>query len=178
MKKTTLALMLLAVLALVGCSPAQQEEVADLLTEEEPTQEQSDETIEAMTEEDTEQEQEEASEETTEESDEAETSYSAAVYTDNQAALQEAGPKVVYFHADWCPTCRALEERVQSTLGQFPDGTKIVKVDYDAETALKNQYGVKVQTSLVVLNAEGEQVGNVLVNPSNEQLIEAINQTL
>lgn len=179
MKNISLAIMLVVLFTLVGCSQTEQEQVTDILTEQEPTMEQAEQTLEAMSEEDNNEEQE-AMEEESDESEEAdrETAYSAAVYTDNQAVLAESGPKVIYFHADWCPTCRALEERVNKTLSEFPDGTKIVKVNYDTEKELKKQYGIKVQTSLVILDESGNQVGDVLVNPSNEQLINVINQTL
>lgn len=169
MKNISLAIMLVALFTLVGCSQTEQEQVTDILTEQEPAMEQVDESTEAQQAED---------DSTTEVTEQEQPAYSAAVYTDNQAVLTESGPKVIYFHADWCPTCRALEERVNKTLSEFPDGTKIVKVNYDTEKELKKQYGIKVQTSLVILDESGNQVGDVLVNPSNEQLINVINQTL
>lgn len=103
--------------------------------------------------------------------------YSQALYTSNEDVLNEEGPKVIFFHADWCPTCRAMTKRITANIDSYPLGTKIVEVDYDTENELKKQYGVKVQSTVVVLNANGEAV-STLVDPSDQKLIEAINQSL
>ena len=41
----------------------------------------------------------------------------------------------------------------------MPDGLTVVKLDFDAETALRQQYGVTVQHTFVQVDAAGEKIG-------------------
>ncbi|MER3390811.1 MAG: thioredoxin family protein [Microcella sp.] len=66
---------------------------------------------------------------------------------------ETAGQKALFFHASWCPQCRALEESILS--GQIPDDLTIIKVDFDTATALRQQYGVTIQTTIVYLDDDG-----------------------
>lgn len=68
-----------------------------------------------------------------------------------------AGTAVVYFfHAGWCPNCRATEASL--TADGVPAGLTIVKVDYDTETALRKQYGVTQQHTFVQVGADGAEL--------------------
>jgi thioredoxin 1 len=73
----------------------------------------------------------------------------------NQAQYEQtvaAGkPVVVYFHADWCPTCRAQQPIVDKLLGepQFKPVT-LFEADFDAETALEKSLKVTQQSTFVV----------------------------
>jgi thiol-disulfide isomerase/thioredoxin len=80
----------------------------------------------------------------------------AGAYVDySEEALAAAeGTRVLFFHAPWCPQCRALEEDILAA--ELPDGVTILKVDYDSNQALRQQYGVTLQTTLVALDADGE----------------------
>lgn len=80
--------------------------------------------------------------------------YSEELYN----SLQGKKPFVLFFHAPWCPTCRKMEKEIMASLASFPKGTMILKVDYDTEVALKKAWGVQVQSTIVVLNAKGENV--------------------
>lgn len=66
---------------------------------------------------------------------------------------ETAGAKVLFFHAPWCPQCRSLEESILS--GSIPDDLTIIKVDYDTATALRQQYGVTIQTTIVYVDDDG-----------------------
>lgn len=68
------------------------------------------------------------------------------------------GTKVLFFHAPWCPQCRAVEESILS--GTIPDGMTIIKVDYDTETGLRQQYGVTLQTTVVYVDDAGERLSS------------------
>lgn len=65
---------------------------------------------------------------------------------------------VLFFHATWCPTCRVLDQDISSNLGDIPEKVRILKVDYDSETELKQKYGVRLQHTLVQVNNSGEKV--------------------
>lgn len=67
-------------------------------------------------------------------------------------------PYVLFYHANWCPICRAMEKNITEQLESFPAGTKILKADYDTEDALKDEYDVRVQSTVIVVDANGEVV--------------------
>lgn len=86
-------------------------------------------------------------------------------------------PTVLFFHADWCPTCRTIESNINDELASFPAGTQILKVNFDKETKLKQDYEVFVQSTLIVLDSAGNVVKK-LAAPSNKELIAAIKTSL
>lgn len=65
---------------------------------------------------------------------------------------------VLYFHAPWCPTCRALDKNINANLGAIPTKTIIVKTDYDSSNELKKKYGVTYQHTLVQIDSGGNKV--------------------
>ncbi|HEY9130951.1 MAG TPA: thioredoxin family protein [Dyella sp.] len=73
-------------------------------------------------------------------------------------ALAAGKPAVVYFHADWCPTCRA-QQPIVSRLAkeqQFQPVTVFV-ADFDKESALKKSLRVAQQSTFVVFK-QGHEV--------------------
>ena len=82
------------------------------------------------------------------------TTGSYETYTDEGVAAVK-GTKILFFHAPWCPQCRALEESIQS--GTVPENVTIFKVDYDTNTKLRQQYGVTIQTTLVRIDNLGNE---------------------
>lgn len=85
----------------------------------------------------------------------AEPEASPGAYIDySDAALAAAeGTRVLFFHAPWCPQCRSLEADILSS--GVPDGITVVKVDYDSQQDLRQQYGVTLQTTVVALDDAG-----------------------
>ena len=98
------------------------------------------------------------------------------VYVDYVDGAIEAtpGPKVLFFHAGWCPQCRELDEDLQ-TAGA-PDGLTVFKVDYDARTDLRQKYGVTLQTTVVFVDDRGELISSAVLydDPSVASLVAAI----
>lgn len=70
------------------------------------------------------------------------------------AIAETPGLKVLFFHASWCPKCRALDEDIEAN--EIPAGMTIFKVDFDTATALRQQYGVTLQTTIVYVDDDGE----------------------
>jgi thiol-disulfide isomerase/thioredoxin len=66
------------------------------------------------------------------------------------------GTKLLFFHAPWCPQCRALDKDISATT--IPENTTIIKVDYDSNQALRQKYGITIQTTLVRVDDGGELV--------------------
>jgi thioredoxin 1 len=63
--------------------------------------------------------------------------------------------RVYFFHATWCPTCKQLNQELETQLSKLPKDVAIFKVDYDTESELKNRYGVTAQHTLVQVDATG-----------------------
>lgn len=79
-------------------------------------------------------------------------------YSADKLALAQNGTVVLFFHAEWCPSCRGLENDINAQLSQIPANTHILKLDYDTETELKRKYGVVRQHTLVVVDANGNEI--------------------
>ncbi|WP_349425825.1 thioredoxin family protein [Microbacterium sp. LWS13-1.2] len=69
------------------------------------------------------------------------------------ALAAAGGTRVLFFHAPWCPQCRALESDILAA--GVPAGVTVLKVDYDSRQDLRQQYGVRIQTTVVALDEEG-----------------------
>ncbi len=65
---------------------------------------------------------------------------------------------VLFFHAGWCPNCRATEENLNADLAGIPSDLTIVKVDYDNSDELRERYGVTTQHTFVQIDANGKQI--------------------
>lgn len=80
----------------------------------------------------------------------------------NQAQFDRANaagkPVVVYFHADWCPTCRA-QQPIVDKLAKEPAfrPVTIFVADYDTETTLEKTLKVGSQSTFVVFK-QGHEV--------------------
>lgn len=64
------------------------------------------------------------------------------------------GLKVLFFHASWCPKCRALDADI--TANTVPGGMTIFKVDFDTALDLRQTYGVTLQTTIVYVDDDGD----------------------
>ena len=81
-------------------------------------------------------------------------------YTDlaSAIALTAKGPVVLFFAADWCPTCQA-SLRDFETNGARLGNINLVIVDYDKSVDLKRRYGVTVQHTFVSIDNSGKRTG-------------------
>jgi len=76
------------------------------------------------------------------------TEYSQARFA---AAQQEGKNIVLFFHADWCPTCHVLDQAIVNGLERVPDNTAILKIDFEERSDLKREYEIQYQHSLVFI---------------------------
>lgn len=72
------------------------------------------------------------------------------------AVAKSSATDLLFFHAAWCPQCRQLDGDIKAK--GAPDGVAIFKVDYDSNQALRKQYGVTLQTTVVRVDANGNFV--------------------
>lgn len=77
------------------------------------------------------------------------------VYSEASRQDNNYDTTILFFHAPWCPECRAFDEEIKKS--GVPDGVQILKVDYDTNQDLRKHYGVTVQTSFVRVNNDGEK---------------------
>lgn len=171
MKKITL--LTLAILVLAGCG-------AKIVVDENnevnvvPDEQQTDsETVDENSEEASMELESDVEVETASYSDPEYIDYSEDTYNE----LLGKEPFVLFFHADWCPTCRQMEKVIESDLNDFPNGTKIVKTDYDTNQALKSKWGVTTQSTVVIIDANGERITTLLA-PETETFKAAIEESL
>lgn len=81
-------------------------------------------------------------------------------------ALAAASEKrrVLYFYANWCPTCQPADKDFQENATQLPEDVVVIRVNYndddtdEAEKALAKKYGVTYQHTYVQIDDQGEKV--------------------
>ncbi len=91
-------------------------------------------------------------------------------YSADKLAMAATGDVVLFFHAAWCPSCRALESDINANITEIPENIHILKVDYDSETELKKKYGVVRQHTLVQVDENGTEIQTLtgLTNTLNQ----------
>lgn len=66
------------------------------------------------------------------------------------------GPKLLFFHADWCRQCRQIEESIKAQ--GAPKGVSIIKVDYENSDELRAKYKITLQTTFVKIDDQGNEI--------------------
>lgn len=79
-------------------------------------------------------------------------------YNETKLTMAETGDVVLFFHATWCPSCKALDNAINKDIESIPGNLTILKVDYDNATELKKKYGVTTQHTLVQVDADGNMI--------------------
>ena len=96
--------------------------------------------------------------------------YEAAGYLPFSPGLLGNGESaVLFFHASWCPFCRAHDETLQAWYAGDAPGIPVYRVDYDTAKDLRQRYSVTQQDSFVLIDGDGVGV-KTLVSPSDAQL--------
>ncbi len=63
---------------------------------------------------------------------------------------------VLFFHANWCPTCVAIEKDIKAHLKDIPKDLTLLRVNYDDATDLKELYSVTGQYTFVQVDNSGK----------------------
>ncbi|MDQ3239714.1 MAG: thioredoxin family protein [bacterium] len=89
-----------------------------------------------------------------------ESDLSNGLYTKYKGDLEQYENKdiILFFKASWCPSCRALDGDIKSSLSDIPENVVLLELDYDTETELKRKYGVTTQHTLVQVDTEGNMI--------------------
>lgn len=98
---------------------------------------------------------------------EAQLNVAASSYLEfSEAVLSDSNNKrrVLFFYANWCPTCKAAEQDIQANIDELPDDVIIIRVNYnDADTdenekELAKNYAITYQHTFVHLDAQNNAV--------------------
>jgi thioredoxin 1 len=65
-------------------------------------------------------------------------------------AMADGKTTLVFFHAPWCPVCRAQEPKVLAHLNNAAKDVVAFKVDYDSNEALRTEMQVTKQSTLIL----------------------------
>lgn len=98
-----------------------------------------------------------------------------ALYAPEVVASQDYTKTVLFFHAPWCPECRAFEAAIEASV--IPEGVQILKVDYDSSTELRQKHGVTIQSTFIEVDSSGETV-NRWVGYGKDKSVTAILENL
>jgi thioredoxin-like negative regulator of GroEL len=80
----------------------------------------------------------------------------------------------LFFFADWSKTCLDMETEIKDALDQLPQDTVIAKVNFDDELNLRSQYGVTLESTVLVFDEKGTLL-ETLVSPNLEQILTSLN---
>ena len=89
--------------------------------------------------------------------------------------LPMSGDIVLFFHADWCVTCREAEKNFLTSW--VPEWLTILKVDFDTDTKLRKKYMVLSQTSFVLIQPDGTLVKRWLWWRTIQDILAKIQET-
>lgn len=99
---------------------------------------------------------------------------SASYLAFSDGVIGNGQTSVLFFHASWCPSCRQGDKDLASIYGKGTAKISTYKVDYDSETALKQQYGVTYQHTFVLIDGKGNAI-KTMQGATAAQLAELVN---
>ena len=84
----------------------------------------------------------------------------------SESALSNTSSKrrVLFFYANWCPTCKPADQSFQENAASIPDDVVVLRVNYNdsdtdqAEKDLAAKYNIGYQHTFVQIDSEGNQV--------------------
>jgi uncharacterized protein YxeA len=72
--------------------------------------------------------------------------------------------QVLFFYANWCPTCRPADENFKTNSNMIPEDVILIRVNYndqdtdEQEKGLAQHYGVTYQHTFIQLDKDGNVV--------------------
>ncbi len=91
--------------------------------------------------------------------------------------LQNSGPVLVDFWAQWCGPCKAIAPILEEIASEYGDKVKIAKIDVDGNPETPAKYGVRGIPTLILFK-NGEMVQTKVGALSKSQLVAFLDSTL
>ena len=85
-------------------------------------------------------------------------------YSDSAFKAASGKKRVLFFFANWCPTCKPIDTELSTNTSQIPSDLAIFRVNYnDSDTdandkALARQYGITYQHTFVQVDDQGNEI--------------------
>lgn len=85
-------------------------------------------------------------------------------YTSTALGETSDSKRVLFFYANWCPTCRPVDTELRENSAQIPAGVSVIRVNYndpetdDEEAELAKTYGISYQHTFVQIDENGNEV--------------------
>lgn len=92
-------------------------------------------------------------------------------YDASKIANAKTGKVVLFFHASWCPSCKAIDADIKSHLKEIPGDVTILDVDYDTSGDLKKKYAVTTQHTFVQVDANGGELTKWIGSPTLADIV-------
>jgi len=86
------------------------------------------------------------------------------IYDSNTLNETADSKRVLFFYANWCPTCRPIDTELSENSDQIPTDVSVIRVNFnDPETDedekdLAKTYGVTYQHTFVQLDENGNEI--------------------
>lgn len=89
-----------------------------------------------------------------------------------EALQREGRPILIWFHVDWCPTCK-VQDRILRRLTALPELRRltILRVDYDHQKDEVRKFRAIRQSTFILFNG-GKEVGRSLGGTDQEDILE------
>lgn len=96
-------------------------------------------------------------------------------YSPEKIAMASADHDIVlFFKANWCPSCRTVDTDIKANLSKIPEDLTILDVDYDNSKDLKKKYGVTYQHTFVQVDKGGNLIKKWSGSPTLKALVSEI----
>lgn len=79
---------------------------------------------------------------------------------------------LLFFHADWCPTCKIIDENILNTW--LVEWLTILKVDYDNEKDLRVKYWVTSQSTFVQVDNNWNMIKKRIWTITIDEILEKV----
>jgi thiol-disulfide isomerase/thioredoxin len=95
-------------------------------------------------------------------------------YSPEKLALATNHKVVLFFKADWCPSCQIADQTINKEFASIPQNLAILKVSYDTELKLRKKYGVTIQHTFVQVDSQGNLITKWLGSTSIGEIMEKV----
>lgn len=86
-------------------------------------------------------------------------------------------PFILFFYSGLSPASVQMEKTFMEETTSFPEGTVILKADYNSETGLRDEYGVNAESTVLVFNSTGNLIYTAQ-DPPLDDFIAAIERSM